>query len=89
MRAPALWQDVAIPKSGDICLLRPPPLPPGERFETLTDAARIDDANIARLLNFRPDLAAEIERCDEEGEWPSRGLKTSPFSLALVVEVAE
>ena len=41
-------------------------LPRGERFETLTDAARIDDTNIARMLNFRPDLAAEIERCDEE-----------------------
>jgi hypothetical protein len=71
MRAPALWQDVPIPKSRDICLLRPPSLPPGERFEILTDAARIDDANIARLLNFRPDLAAEIERCDEEGECAS------------------
>jgi hypothetical protein len=67
-QARTLWQDVPIPKSRDICLLRPPALPPGERFETLTDAARIDDANIARLLNFRPDLAAEIERCDEEGE---------------------
>ena len=68
MRAPALWQDVPIPKSRDICLLRPPSLPPGERFETLIDATGIDNANIARLLNFRPDLAAEIERCDEEGE---------------------
>ena len=71
MRARAFWQDVPIPKSRDICLLRPPSLPRGERFETLIDAARIDDANIARLLNFRPDLAAEIERCDEEGECAS------------------
>ena len=69
--ARAFWQDVPIPKSRDICLLRPPSLPRGERFETLSDAARIDDANIARLLNFRPDLAAEIERCDEEGECAS------------------
>ena len=51
--------------------MRPASLLRGERFETLTDAARIDDANIARLLNFRPDLAAEIERCDEEGECAS------------------
>lgn len=64
----AFWQDVPIPKPRDICLLRPPALPRGERFETVADAARIDEANIARLLNFRPDLAAEIERCDEEGE---------------------
>jgi hypothetical protein len=69
--ARAFWQDVPIPKSRDICLLRPPSLPRGERFETLTDAAKIDDANIARMLNFRPDLAAEIERCDEEGECAS------------------
>ena len=60
-----LWRRVNIPKSRDIRLLRPASLPSGERFETPTDAARIDDANIARLLNFRPDLAAEIERCDE------------------------
>jgi hypothetical protein len=69
--ARAFWRDVPIPKSRDISLLRPPALPRGERFETLSDAARIDDANIARLLNFRPDLAAEIERCDEEGECAS------------------
>ncbi len=66
-----LWRRVNIPKSRDIRLLRPASLPSGERFETPTDAARIDDANIARLLNFRPDLAAEIERCDEEGECAS------------------
>jgi hypothetical protein len=66
--ARAFWQDVPIPKSRDIGLLRPPTLPRGQRFETLADAARIDEGNIARLLNSRPDLAAEIERCDEEGE---------------------
>jgi hypothetical protein len=66
--ARAFWQDVLIPKSRDISLLRPPTLRRGQRFETLTDAAKIDDANIARLLNSRPDLAAEIERCHEEGE---------------------
>jgi hypothetical protein len=69
--ARAFWQDVPIPRSCDICLLRPPSLPRGERFETLSNAARIDDANIARLLNFRPDLAAEIERGDEDGECAS------------------
>jgi hypothetical protein len=66
--ARAFWQDVPIPKSRDVSLLRPPTLPRGQRFETLADAAKIDQANIDRLLNSRPDLAAEIERCDEEGE---------------------
>jgi hypothetical protein len=45
-RPEPLWQNLPIPKSRDICLLRPPSLPRGERFETLTDTARIDDANI-------------------------------------------
>jgi hypothetical protein len=66
--ARAFWQAIPIPKSRDICLLRPPNLPRGKRFETLADARKIDEGNIARLLNSRPDLAAEIERCDEEGE---------------------
>jgi hypothetical protein len=66
--ARAFWQEVPIPKSRDISLLRPPTLPRGKRFETLTDALRIDERNIARLLHLRHDLAAEIERGDEEGE---------------------
>jgi hypothetical protein len=93
--ARAFWRDVPIPKSRDICLLRPPSLPRGERFETLTDAARIDDANIARLLNFRPDLAAEIERCHEEGEFAARPISARAarryrrYKFAELLRVAE
>ena len=93
--ARAFWQDVPIPKSRDICLLRPPSLPRGERFETLSDAARIDDANIARLLNSRPDLAAEIERCDEEGECASlpisarAALRYRRYFTAELLRIAE
>ena len=74
-RKPDLWQNVPILKSCDIALLRPPSLPRGKRFETLADAARIDEARIARLLSSRPDLAAEIEQREEDGR-----LVPSPIS---------
>jgi hypothetical protein len=66
-RKPELWQKVGIPKSRDLRLLMPESLPKGQRFEAPADVAGVDDLLIAHLLNSRPDLAAEIERREEEG----------------------
>lgn len=70
-RQSEFWRNVPIPKSRDIRLLRPSTLPRGQRFETRADAARIDALNVARLIKWRPDLAAEIERREEEGAFAS------------------
>ncbi len=60
------WLGVKVPTSLDIRRLRPSSLPRGERFETVNDAKKIDEANMARLMS-RPDLAAGIERYEADG----------------------
>lgn len=59
-----LWRNVRIPKSRDIRLLMPKSLPKGQRFETLSDAAQTDEANIEVLSNCSLDTAVKIERGD-------------------------
>jgi hypothetical protein len=61
------WRKVGIPTSRDIRALRPPSLPRGQRFETPSDAARVNADTVAKLSNLLPDIAAAIESCEGEG----------------------
>jgi hypothetical protein len=88
-RTPELWRSVDIAPEHDIRLLRPPSLPRGDRFETAEDVAKYDAKRIADLINRRPDLAAEIERREEEVIIPSTTISSRDARDYRVPDIAD